>query len=172
MSCSPYEAVLGQAFASLHAHVRRAHVPPLHAEGTMDVEHGRGWLTRPMIWLMNLPPAGARQPVRLDGAMDGSELVWTRCIGGCVRRTRQRAIGSRIVERSGLGRISFDLVGKGGALLYHQASMNVAGVPLPSSLRPRVGAMVSATTEGWSVMVAVEWRGQILCRYAGTLRAS
>lgn len=28
-SCSPYEAVLGEAFGSLHAHVRRAHLPPL-----------------------------------------------------------------------------------------------------------------------------------------------
>ena len=115
-SCSPYEAVLGEAFASLHAHVRRAHLPPLRAEGTIDVEHGPGWLARPMIWLMKLPAAGLRQPVRLDVAEDGSELVWTRRIGGSILRTRQRASGSRLVERSGLGRVSFDLAVEDGAL--------------------------------------------------------
>ena len=171
-NCSPYEAVLGEAFASLHAHVRRAHLPPLRAEGTIDVEHGPGWLARPMIWLMKLPAAGPRQPVRLDVAGDGSELVWTRRIGESVLRTRQRASGSRLVERSGLGRVSFDLAVEDGALLYRQSSIHVAGLPVPSSLSPRVGAVVSATAEGWRVVVTVTWRGRIVCRYAGTIRAS
>ena len=169
---SPYEAVLGEAFASLHAHVRRAHLPPLRAEGTIDVEHGPGWLARPMIWLMKLPAAGPRQPVRLDVAEDGSELVWTRRIGGSILRTRQRASGSRLVERSGLGRVSFDLAVEDGALLYRQSSIHVAGLPVPSSLSPRVGAVVSATADGWRVVVTVTWRGRIVCRYAGTIRAS
>jgi hypothetical protein len=171
-SCSPYEAILGEAFASLHAHVRRAHLPPLRAEGTIDVEHGPGWLARPMIWLMKLPAAGPRQPVRLDVAGDGSELVWSRNIGGSILRTRQRASGSRLVERSGLGRVSFDLAVEDGALLYRQSSIHVAGLPVPASLSPRVGAVVSATAEGWRVVVTVEWRGRIVCRYAGTIRAS
>jgi hypothetical protein len=114
MSRSPYEAVLGQAFASLHAHVRRAHLPPLRAEGTIDVEHGSGWLTSPIVWLMKLPAAGPGQPVRLDVVEDGAELVWTRRIGTSVLRTRQRASGSRLVERTGLGRVSFDLAVEDG----------------------------------------------------------
>ena len=171
-SCSPYEAVLGESFASLHAHVRRAHLPPLRAEGTIDVEHGAGWLARPMIWVMKLPAAGRRQPVRLDVAQDGSELVWTRRIGASTLRTRQRASGSRLVESSGLGRVSFDLAVEDGALEYRQSSIHVAGLPVPSSLSPRVGAVVSATGEGWRVVVTVEWRGRIVCRYGGTIRAS
>ena len=171
-SCSPYEVVLGEAFASLHAHVRCAHLPPLRAEGTIDVEHGPGWLSRLMIWLMKLPAAGPRQPVRLDVAEDGSELVWTRRIGRSILRTRQRASGSRLVERSGLGRVSFDLAVEDGALLYRQSSIHVAGLPVPSSLSPRVGAVVSATADGWRVVVTVTWRGRIVCRYAGTIRAS
>lgn len=171
MSCSPYEAVLGPRFASLHAHVRRAHLPPLRAEGSMDVQHGPGWLTPSIIWLMKLPAAGPRQQVRLDVATDGTELVWTRRIGRSVLQTRQRANGSRLVERSGLGRVSFDLSVEGGALLYRQSSIHVAGLPLPSSLSPRVGAVVSPTTEGWSVVVQVKWRGRMVCRYAGNIRA-
>jgi hypothetical protein len=156
----------------LHAHVRRAHLPPLRAEGTIDVEHGPGWLARAMVWLMTLPAAGPRQPVRLDVAEDGSELVWTRRIGGSILRTRQRASGSRLVERSGLGRVSFDLAVEDGALLYRQSSIHVAGLPVPSSLGPRVGAVVSATADGWRVEVTVKWRGRIVCCYAGTIRAS
>jgi Domain of unknown function (DUF4166) len=171
-SGSPYETVLGEAFASLHARVRRAHLPPLRAEGTIDVEHGPRWLARPMIWLMKLPAAGPGQPVQLDVAEDGSELVWTRRIGGSVLRTRQRASGSRLVERTGLGRVSFDLAVEDGALLYRQSSIHVAGLPLPSSLSPRVGAVVSATADGWHVVVTVKWRGRMVCRYAGTIRAS
>ena len=168
--CSPYEAILGDAFASLHAHVRRAHLPPLHAEGTMDVEHGLGWLGRPMIWLMKLPAAGPRQPVRLDIAGDGLALVWTRRIGDSILRTRQAASGSRLVERSGLGRIAFDVAVEDGALLYRQSSIHVAGLPLPSWLSPRVAAVVSGTPEGWRVAVTVRWLGRMLCRYAGTMR--
>jgi hypothetical protein len=137
----------------------------------MDVEHGPGWLTPLMIWLMKLPAAGLRQPVWLDVVQDGAELVWTRRIGRSVLQTRQRATGSRLVEQSGLARVSFDLTVDGGALLYQQSSIDVAGLRLPSSLSPRVGAVVSPTREGWSVVVTVKWRGRMVCRYAGSIRA-
>jgi hypothetical protein len=168
---TPYEILLDGVFGSLHAHVRRAHLPPLRAEGSLDVEHGRGWLARPMIWLMKLPAAGPGQPVRLDLTGDGSDLVWTRRIGGSMLRTRQHASGSRLVERSGLGRVSFDLVVRDGALLYQQSAIHVAGLLVPQALSPRVSALVSGTAEGWHVVVTVEWRGRIVCRYAGPMRA-
>jgi hypothetical protein len=168
---SPHEAVLGDAFASLDAQVCRAHLTPLRAEGTVDVEHGPAWLARPMVWLMNLPAAGPCQPVRLDVTEDGSELAWTRRIGETTLRTRQRAGGSRLVERSGLGRVAFHLAVENGALLYRQASIHVAGLPMPSWLSPRIGAVVSTAEEGWHVVVTVEWRGRLACRYAGTMRA-
>ena len=172
MSASPYEAILGEAFASLHPHVRRAHLAPLRAEGTIDVEHGTGWFVRAIIWMMTLPAAGGDQPVRLDVAADGLDLLWTRGIGESVLRTRQRASGSRLVEHSGLGRISFELAATDGGLLYRQASIHVAGLRVPSRISPRVGAVVSSTAEGWRVAVTVEWRRTIVCRYAGNIRAS
>lgn len=125
-----------------------------------------------MVWLMKLPGAGPRQLVRLDVAEDGSELLWTRRIGRSILRTRQHARGSRLVERSGLGRVSFDLAVEDSALLYRQSSIHVAGLPVPSSLSPRVGAVVSATAEGWRVVVTVIWRGRMVCHYAGTISAS
>lgn len=120
---------------------------------------------------MTLPAEGLRQPVRLDVIEDGADLVWTRRIGPSVVRTRQRASNSRLIERSGLGRISFNLAVKNGALVYRQSSMHVAGVPVPASLSPRVAALVSATADGWRVEVAVTWYERIVCRYAGTVHA-
>jgi hypothetical protein len=76
-------------------------MPPLHADGTVDIEHGRGWLGRLIISLMTLPAAGLRQPVRLDVVEDGAELLWTQRIGQSILRTRQRASDSRLEERSG-----------------------------------------------------------------------
>ena len=171
VGCSPYEEVLGTAFASLHPHVRRAHLAPLRAEGTLDVEHGRGWLTHPLIWLMKLPAAGRGQPVSLELAGNGRDLVWRRRIGDSILRTRQRASGLRIVERAGLGRVAFDLEIEKGALRYRQSSIHVAGFSVPSSVSPCVTAVVSATAEGWQVSVAVQWRRRLICRYAGTIRA-
>ena len=138
----------------------------------IDVEHAPGWLARSLIWLMNLPAAGPRQPVHLDVAEDGPDLVWTRRIGGSILRTRQRASGSRLVERSSFGRVSFELSVIDGALLYRHASIHVVGLAVPSLLSPHVKAVVSATTDGWRVVVAVEWCGWIVCRYAGAIRAS
>jgi hypothetical protein len=125
-----------------------------------------------MIWVMKLPAAGRDQPVELDVSSDGDDIRWTRRIGRSILRTRQCARASRLVERSGLGRVSFDLSVESGALRYRHASMHVAGLPLPSRLSPRVGAVVSPTTDGWRVSVTVEWRGRLVCRYAGAIRES
>jgi hypothetical protein len=138
----------------------------------MDVEHGHGWLARPIIRLMKLPAAGTGLPVALDIVERGAELVWRRRIGRSVLQTRQRACGARLVERSGFGRITFDLAVRDGALLYRQSSMHVAGLRLPPSLSPRVEAVVSSRAEGWHVAVTVNWRGRLLCRYAGTIGVS
>jgi hypothetical protein len=138
----------------------------------MDVVHGEGWLAQPIIWLMHLPGAGPRQSVRLDVAEDGAQLVWTREIGTSILRTRQLAGGSRLVERLGLGSISFDLAADAGALLYRHSSMQFVGLPVPSLLSPRVAAVVSATADGWHVDVTVTWRDRIVCHYAGAVRAS
>jgi hypothetical protein len=170
--CSPYEAVLGAAFASLHANVRRAHVAPLRATGTIDVEHGRGWLVRAIIRVMTLPAEGSRQPVWLDVAADGPDLIWTRRIGRSTLHTRHRASGRRLVERSGPGRITFELTADEGALRYRQSSIHVAGIRVPPLVCPRVGAIVSATAEGWRVAVTVAWRGRLVCRYSGTIHPS
>lgn len=149
--------------------MQQAHLVPLAAEGTLDVRHGTGWLTPLLVHLMKLPAAGRGQPVRLDVTSVGADVRWTRRIGRSVLRTRQRAVGSLLVERHGIGRVSFALDVEAGALLYRQVSMDIAGIPVPSFVRPVVSARVSAASGGWRVEVAVTWRGSLVCCYAGVL---
>ena len=127
---------------------------------------------RPLIWLMKLPAAGPQQPVQLEVFEDGDELVWSRQIGRSELRTRQRAGGSRLVERAGPGLVSFDLTVQDGALTYRNSMLCVAGLAVPSTLSPCVGAVVAPTADGWRVAVTVEWRGKLVCRYAGVMRES
>ena len=61
---SPYQALLGDAFNTLHPNVRRAHEAPLSAEGTFDVVHGTHRVTRILVALMKLP-AESKRSIRL-----------------------------------------------------------------------------------------------------------
>ena len=167
----PYRGLLGEAFESMHPHVRRAHTAPLAATGTVDVEHGRHWLTPLMVFALGLPQAGRAQPVRLDVVMNGADMEWWRRIGRTMLHTRQRAEGRYLVERRGVGRIAFGLDVRDGALRYTQAAIYVAGIRAPRSVGPFVAASVAPTAGGWHVDVSVAWRGRLMCHYAGDMQA-
>ncbi len=169
-SVDPYEAVLREAFGSLHPHVRAAHRAPLTATGTFDVEHGRHWSAPVIIWLMALPVAGRALAVRLDVRAARRGVQWIRQIGSSTLLTCQTVADGRLVERSGIGRLAFDLSVVGGALHYRQHAMSVAGVRLPGFMSPRVSASVSPDADGWRVSVSVTWRARLVCRYAGRMR--
>jgi hypothetical protein len=166
---SPYQLILGAAFASLHASVQRAHLVPLAAEGTLDVAHGTQWLAPLMIRLMGLPLAGRGQHVRLEVTAIGADVEWMRRIGSSVLRTQQRAMGSRLVERNGIGSVAFELAVEDGALLYRQSSFSLAGIVLPAVVSPRASAQVSPAASGWRVDVCITLGGRLLCRYGGVL---
>ena len=168
---SPYRAILGLAFETLHPHVQRAHLAPLDARGTMTVDRGAHPLTPLLAKLLKLPGAGAGQPVELSvRAAKRGELVWTRQIGSSSLETRQISRGRRLVETNGLGSVAFDLIAEDGTLLYRQVSMRCGGLPLPGVLAPRVAASVSPAESGWVVTVIVTWRGHLICRYTGCMR--
>ena len=78
---SPYYAALDRAFEGLDPEVRRAHIAPLVAVGSVDVEHGSHWLARRLVTALKLPSAGPAQPVRLEVTAEGDELLWSRRIG-------------------------------------------------------------------------------------------
>ena len=151
--------------------VRRAHEAPLTARGTLVVEHGQRWPTPLLVRAMRLPAAGPAQPVRLEVRSRGPALSWIRRIGLWPLRTVQFADGGRLVEQSGVGRITFDLAVHEGTLLYRQHAFHVAGVRVPRLIGPHVQASVAPTEDGWQVSVEVTWRGRLVCRYAGIITA-
>ena len=177
---SPYRAALGNAFDTLAPQVQRAHLPPLAATGTFDVEHGSTWFAPLLARLLKLPAAGGAQPVSLDVRAEGDHLHWNRHIGAVRLSTRQHAAGALIVERAGIGTIVFALAVENGALVYRQVSFSVAKVPLPRVVAPQVRARVSAAStsalrptadrrDGWHVEVHVTWGARLVCRYAGAM---
>jgi hypothetical protein len=166
----PYASLLGAAYGSLDPMVRRAHEAPLSARGTLRVEHGDRWWTPLMVRVLRLPGAGPAQPVRLQVAASGRHLAWLRQIGSSPLHTIQFADGSRLVERSGPGRVSFELSIRDRALVYRQSGLHVFGIRVPTVLAPCVVACVSPAEDGWRVSVEVTWRGGLVCRYAGIMR--
>lgn len=142
----------------------------MDARGTMTVGRGSHPLTPLVAKLLQLPDAGAAQPVELRVRSRSGELVWTRQIGSARLETRQIARGHRLVETNGVGSVTFDLIVEKGTLLYRQVSMRCAGLPLPGVLAPSVWASVSPTESGWDVTVIVTWRGHLMCEYTGRMR--
>lgn len=176
---SPYHAILGEAFDTLHPNVRRAHEAPLSAEGTFDVVHGTHRLTRILVALMKLPDAGSRVPVALSVVVGPARtnagsptLRWERRIGRTPLSTHQHAHRGFLVEEKGPGRMVFSLRAADGCLLYEHAALRFLFLRVPSALSPRVRARVSPDQEGWHVDVRVEWHGHLICGYRGRMRPS
>ena len=176
---SPYHALLGEAFDTLHPNVRRAHEAPLNAEGTFDVVHGTHRVTRMLVALMKLPAAGSRVPVALrvvvgPARTDAGPLTlrWERRIGRTSLSTHQHAHRGCLVEENGAGRMVFSLRAANGCLLYEHAALRLLFLRVPPFLSPRVGARVSPDPEGWHVDVRVDWHGHLICRYGGRMRPS
>lgn len=174
---SPYHAILGEAFDTLHPNVRRAHEAPLTAEGTFDVVHGTHRFTRILVALMKLPAAGHRVPVSLSVAYGPARtstgpftMRWERRIGQTPLRTRQHAQRGFLVEQNGPGRMVFSLRAASGCLCYEHAALRFLFLRVPPVLSPRVQARVSPDPEGWHVDVRVEWHGHLICGYGGSMR--
>jgi hypothetical protein len=175
---SPYQDLLGPTYDLLAPSVRAAHEAPLAAEGAMDVVHGDHVFTPLLIHIMKLPEKGTNLPVVLHVTSEPrandrvrATMVWRRQIGATVLDTRQFARNERLVEQSGPGTIEFALqADTHGSLHYSDVACRIMGVPLPRSLAPRVRAQVSANANGWHVEVNVQWRGHLVCRYAGSMR--
>ena len=174
---SPYQALLGDAFNTLHPNVRRAHEAPLNAHGIFDVVHGTHRVTRMLVALMKLPAAGIRVPVALSVVFASARtnsgpltMRWERRIGRTLLSTRQHAHRGFLIEETGLGGVVFSLRAANGSLFYEHAWLRFLFLRVPPVLSPRVRACVSPDAEGWHVEVVVEWRGHLICRYGGTMQ--
>ncbi|QSX78531.1 DUF4166 domain-containing protein [Agrilutibacter solisilvae] len=128
-----FPRLLGARFDNLPPTVRRLHVRPglQRWRGEVEVERGRGWLSRLCAWATRLPPAG-RGPIVVDIDAAPEREQWTRHVAGHAMRSTLRAERGLLCERLGLVEFGFVLDAADGVLLWRVARVRALGVPLPA----------------------------------------
>ena len=144
---SLYESVLGDAFLTLPAQLRRLHTPgsKTRASGVARVDGAEGWVARLVSAAFGLPHAA--DPVAVSVRIESGPgwERWTRDFGGRCFTSVLSAVATpgRLVERFGM--FSFELglsVGHGGVLGMPVLAWRLGPIPLPNILGP-----VSVVTE-------------------------
>lgn len=140
-----FAQVLGPAFEALPVLLRAVHVAQgkRRYRGDVDVERGRGLLSRIVAVATHLPPAGTgRLCVEIDAAPDGER--WTRFIGGRAMPSRLWHDGGVLCERLGLATFGFRLHIEEQAIVWRVIRVHVFGLSLPARWFAGVGARESA----------------------------
>ena len=137
-----YARVLGEQFDRLTPALRTIHevCGERQVYGRAIVELGSNWLSRLVVAIMRLPPAGDYElwvhfrPVR------GGER-WTRHFGSHRFRSRLRTGGDgRLVETIGPISVTYRLAWDGSILAIDTERWSVGPLPLPKLFRPRSAA--------------------------------
>jgi hypothetical protein len=139
---SLYASVLGPAWSSLDAGVRRVHGGGCVARGTFAVRRGAGLLARLIGAVIGMPPAAEATEVTLAVDREGDVERWRRTFGDRPLRTVQWAAGGLLVEGLGLVQCWFRLRAEAGALIFDQVRATFGArrlaLPLPRFLAPRI----------------------------------
>lgn len=174
-------ALLGEAFDTLPAPVRRLHLRGGAAcyAGEVQVDRGRHPLARFCAWATRLPPAGGGALQVEIVAGDGRE-AWTRRIGGRAMPSRlwagRGALAGLLCERLGLVVFGFALSVEpgphGARIVWRVARLRVLGLlPLPARWFAGVEAVESVDALGryhFDVRAALPVAG-LLVHYRGWL---
>jgi hypothetical protein len=159
-----YPSLLGGAWASLDAPVRRLHLRASQGTagaGVFAVERGTSAGARLCGWWMRLPAGGERVPVELAVRATPRGDRWIRSFAGCVLETLQYARGEGVLaERWGPIECRFRLEAQDGALAYRQIGawlrVGPLALRLPHALAPSVtGVARGAGAERVRVDVAI-----------------
>jgi hypothetical protein len=170
-----YPLLLGSAWASIAAPVRRLHagISGSHG-GTFQVARGTSVLSRLLGWLMGLPAAGPRVPVTLELRVSSGGELWRRSFAGRTVITTQYRRAAELIERFGLVECRFRLEAREGALWFVQTGaafrLGPLAIPLPRWGCPRVTGIARPAGEAVGVEVTigaplagtlVDYRGEI-----------
>lgn len=169
-----FPRLLGRRFATLPPAVRTIHAG-LDAEtftGRAVTRAGRGVIARAVRAILGLPPSG-HCAVQVRIVPNRSGETWTRRFGSsqfASRLTDTARLGV-FEERFGLLRFAFRLQTKPGGVLWRIVGWNVAGMPLPLALAPRMHAGGDEVDGHYRFRVAVAhpWTGHLFA-YRGDLR--
>jgi hypothetical protein len=128
-----FAALLGEAFRVLPASVQILHTRGglQRWQGEVEVERGRGLLSRLCAWATRLPPAG-RGPITVEIATTQERECWTRHVAHHAMRSTLWANEGLLCERLGLVEFGFRLESADGALVWRVARVRALGVALPA----------------------------------------
>ena len=172
-----FETALGEAWPRLSPPLRELHGAYRQAEyaGEASVENGRNPLARLARWLMRLPAANERVPVRVSVAASATRETWTRRFGESTFSSvlSWDAERQRITERFGPLVFELGLTEQGGALVWPVTRGWCLGIPLPRFLLPVSEAREDVDEAGrFRFDVAIRLRGLgLVAHYRGWLVA-
>ena len=144
-----YPQLIGEAWSSLPAGVRRAHSGgTTRARGRFEVVRGPGLLSRAIGLVARLPPPGPCDvTLEVRRGADGAES-WLRTFGDLPMESAQLRDGDRIVERFGALELVLAGAAEGETMVVRcrGAAFRLGGVriALPRLLAPRVEARIQA----------------------------
>nr|WP_314085542.1 DUF4166 domain-containing protein [uncultured Shinella sp.] len=167
-----YRRVIGPAYDRLPEPVRIMHdiIGDGGAAGRGRVRRGRSPLARLVCAVMRFPPEGEHALHVAFEERDGVER-WTRDFAGKTFSSELSQSGTRLVERFGPMRFSFDLPCDEHGLTMVMRGWSVFGIPMPLRLAPKSEAREWADGEAFcfDVPIALPGIGTVV-HYSGHLR--
>lgn len=171
-----YPRLLGSDWSHLAEPIRRAHTvrDVAHGRGRFQIERGQHVLSRALGWLLRLPPASPESEAQVTVTPEAGGELWVRRFGTRRIVTHQYEAAQQVfAERFGIIEFRFRLEVAHGNLLFHQRGVTLLGVPLPTSLAPKIAATEEMCAQGMHVLVRIVLPfGGLLLSYQGIVEYS
>ena len=167
-----FKRLLGAAFESLPAPIRRVHDgrAPKVLSGRCRIVRGAGTLASLLAWVASLPRARDDLPVKVEFQCDERRETWSRDFAGQPMRSILTEHGSCLEEALGPVRVRFALRADARAIEWVVVGIRVLGLPLPVEWFSGVQAKESVEAGRYTFDVRAElpWIG-LLVHYHGWL---
>lgn len=145
-----YQRILGPAFSELPETTRRLHrgMPAIVAEGEALVQPASSPFNRLLARCLGMPVVAGTVPLRVVIEQRNGREYWSRHFAGKTMRSEMREVGGLIAESFGPFSIRMGLMAHAEGLDMERVDGRFLGVPIPSSLLPRIKAEERVDGEG------------------------
>jgi len=167
-----YQRLLATKFTTLPAPVQALHnlTDRMEYSGTCDVVRGKNPYCRFICWLMQLPPDGPAQNLRVQFRADDGREHWTRIFGDKKFYSLQYAKGDALLEKINIITLAFRVTATPEKLALVLQQVYLLGLPVGTIFRPNVVAEEYAEDDIFKVRVNVTLPlFGLLVRYDGSL---
>lgn len=145
ITSSMYRSVMGDAFDRLASPIQQFHSLAGRHElhGEVQVAEPASTLAKLLAVFLGTPLKTCQGPIRFELLTAPDTETWIRFFPDKTMRSTLTKSGTRVVERLGASRLSFELVEVAGALEMHLVKLYFLGIPCPAWLAPTVTARES-----------------------------